>query len=143
MTSKGIGDVRRVQKDLGINQTGPSGDGPWFDTFQRRQEPEIPRTNDPLVKFVADRIRELENEPTADFPALYSQAAGPAAHRYAAHVRQDCVVFRTIVNQYIEAHALTAYEGYDTGTQCQAEAAVRAIAARWSKHRDYREEWSA
>lgn len=113
------------------------------DTFQHLQKPDLRSGGDPLVAFVIARIIDLETEPRQEFPRVYALAAGPIAHRYAKHVRDDCVVFRQIVAAYLKALAIT--EGPDA-QQARIEAAalrraVMAIAERWWHHPTFRDDW--
>jgi hypothetical protein len=82
----------------------PGGHRAGLDDFRAKQEPRVDPVDD-LSRFVLDRIRDAETEPAIEVMAVYDQPAGPMAHRYAGHVRRDCVVFRQIVAMYLAAAA--------------------------------------
>jgi hypothetical protein len=115
----------------------------WRDRFERLQEPTIDPAGDPLLAFINARIIELETAPRFDLTdELHDTPGGAIAQRYAEHLRKDCVAFRRIVVQYVEAGRID--EGdveYEAGRQRQAELAVMAIANRWADHPDFRDEW--
>lgn len=121
----------------------PSG----LDQFTARQQPN-PRPVDDLSRFVMDRIRAAETEPAVDgVPKLYSKPGGAIAHRYAANMRRDMVVFRNIVALYIDAQADDENDpyaegaGYQKGGRSYMEAAMLALANRFADHPDFRAEW--
>jgi hypothetical protein len=105
------------------------------DTFQATQEPALPATDDPLARFVIARIIELELEPRGEVMAVYDEPAGPMAHRYAKHVRADCVVFRRQVAEYLRE--------VSAGLECAhgTRLMVMIIANRWSERREFDEDW--
>ena len=117
------------------------------DTFQATQEPALPATDDPLARFVIARIIELELEPRGEVMAVYDEPAGPMAHRYAKHVRADCVVFRLIVVEYCEWMAeRDAARQHGAGDLWAAYrdgllGSVTAIANRWDDHHDFQDGW--
>lgn len=108
----------------------PLPDG--IDWFEHLQEPTLPKTSDPLARFVISRIIELETEPRNEIRPLYDQPGGAMAHRYAKHVRADCVVFRQIVAAYLGA-THTGRPGL--------HAALLLVANRWSEHREFDDAW--
>jgi hypothetical protein len=108
------------------------------DTFQHLQKPDLHPAGDPLAAFVKARIIDAELEPRHEFPRVYGLAAGPIAHRYAKHMREDCVVFRQIVELYLQGQEIP--EG-DYDWSLGAELAVRAIACRWDDHPEFDEQW--
>lgn len=136
--------------DLGIYggyATGDSEDLSGIDWFDALQEPTVDTRNDPLAAFVMARVIELELEPRGEVKAVYDEVGGPMAHRYAKHVRRDCVVFRRIVVRYMEAReALDAAE-HPAGRSALGllhggiSEAMREIACRWSDHREFHDEW--
>lgn len=106
------------------------------DDFSARQQPDV-RPVDDLSRFVMDRIRSAESEPRTEVPQVYNQPVGPMAHRYAANMRRDMVVFRRIVAQYVEADSLPE----QVEVRGALEQVVKAIAMRFAEHPDFREEW--
>lgn len=127
-----MNDVNARLGVYGGFSSGHSNDG--LDRFENFQEPKVDHRGDPLAKFVMARIQEAELEPRGEVIAAYDQPAGPMAHRYAKHVRRDCIVFRKIVAQYLDAHP-------DTHDKRTLTLVVQAIAERWSDHPDFRGEW--
>lgn len=148
----------RINAGLGIyGGTGPSlNSTTGIDWFEHTQEPHIETGGDPLARFVLARIIELELEPRGEIKPLYDQPGGAMAHRYAKHIRTDCVVFRQIVAEYLAAmqrHAkcmeqidsggpvdedLSFVHGADRGLYL----AVLAVANRWLDHREFQPEWT-
>jgi hypothetical protein len=124
----------------------PGGLHAGLDDFRAKQEPR-PDPVDDLSRFVLDRIRDQETEPAIEVMAVYDQPAGPMAHRYAGHVRRDCVVFRRIVAEYCAEMTARKAEHPDpkVGAFDRARGlryAVRAVACRWSGHAEFQSEWS-
>lgn len=117
------------------------------DIFERTQEPRLTPTDDPLARFVIARIIELELEPRGEVMAVYDEPAGPMAHRYAKHVRADCVVFRRIVLRYLDARqALDAAEHPARRSalglfHAGISEVMREVACRWADHREFDEDW--
>lgn len=142
-------DSNRVNARLGIyggRGVGMPLDG--IDWFEQLQEPEVDPGDDPLAGFVLSRIIELELEPRGEIKPLYDQPGGSMAHRYAKHVRRDCIVFRKQLAQYLEIKAALA-ESTDpgenrllAGCMLAATSMLTAIAERWDDHRDFQAEWS-
>jgi hypothetical protein len=122
----------------------PGGLHAGLDDFRAKQEPRVDPVDD-LSRFVLDRIRDQETEPAIEVMAVYDQPAGPMAHRYAGHVRKDCVVFRRIVAEYCgfarEVQNAADSDWYYRGQFEGITLAVKAIANRWSGHPDFRDEW--
>jgi hypothetical protein len=104
------------------------------DDFRSKQEPRVEPGDDPLARFVVERIRDAETEPALEVMAVYDKQAGPMAHRYAGHVRRDCVAFRRIVSLYLEPSA-------SPSAKRALRSAMLAVANRWSDHHDFRDEW--
>lgn len=126
----------------------PGGRHAGVDDFRGKQEPQVDPGDDPLARFVVDRIRDAETEPGIEVMAVYDQPAGPMAHRYAGHVRRDCRAFRWIVAAYLTA--VTASINWEDTGDDPAEmdgraqglrAAVLVVANRWPDHPDFRDEW--
>lgn len=117
------------------------------DTFQHLQKPDLHPAGDPLATFVKARIIDLELEPRHEFPRVYGLQAGPIAHRYAKHVRADCVVFRRIVERYLETKAAAVeIEDEEDGLAAWHRrvglfVALTAIANRWADHPEFRDGW--
>jgi hypothetical protein len=144
-----VSEADKVNAGLGIYggfTDGHTNDG--LDRFETYQEPTVKPGDDPLARFVMARIQEAEIEPRNEVLAVYDQApAGPMAHRYAKHVRKNCVVFRQIVAAYLDSllKAKDAEDSYghdywqDVGQGLRT--AVLAIANRWSDHREFLPEW--
>jgi hypothetical protein len=128
----------------GGSTNAPLPDG--TDTFQSLQEPKVDPVDD-LSRFVMARIRELELEPRGEVMAVYDQPAGPMAHRYAKHVRRDCVVYRRIVAAYCTAKTgVPEIEDEEDGKAAWdrmigLRIAVKTVANRWSDHHEFRDEW--
>lgn len=117
------------------------------DDFTADQQPN-PQPVDDLSRFVMDRIRFAESEPSADMvPKFYAQPQGAMAHRYAGNVRRDMVVFRHIVELYIESLAdddsdpYAKGDGYQAGARNYMEALMLVLANRFADHPDFRDEW--
>lgn len=128
-------DVSRMNARIGAYASSSDGtENLGIDWFEHLQLPMVHTHNDPLATFVMARVRELETEPRGEIKTAYDQAAGPMAHRYAKHVRRDCIVFRHIVLLYLE------FLG-DVDAGAVAEDALLAVANRWSDHREFRDEW--
>jgi hypothetical protein len=124
----------------------PGGLHAGLDDFRAKQEPRVTPVDD-LSRFVLDRIRDAETEPAIEVMAVYDQPAGPMAHRYAGHVRRDCVAFRRIVAEYCEWMAdRDAARQHGAGELWAAHrdgllGSVTAIANRWADHPDMRDDW--
>lgn len=118
------------------------------DRFEDLQQPEVNAGSDPLASFVMRRVVELELEPRGEVIAAYDKPAGPMAHRYAKHVRRDCVVFRKQVAQYLVIKAeyeQATDEGERqilSGCVLAAAGALSAIAERWDDHPEFQPDWS-
>lgn len=116
------------------------------DDFTGRQLPDV-RPVDDLSRFVMARILWTEREPRSEVPQVYNQPAGPMAHRYAAAVRRDMVVFRHIVQLYVESLAdddsdpYAKGAGYQAGARSYMEAAMLVLANRFAAHPDFDERW--
>lgn len=116
------------------------------DDFTGKQLPVV-RSVDDLSGFVMLRIGFEESAPKLDVPQVYSQPAGPIAHRYAAAMRSDMQAFRRVVAQYVEAVAAVEAASDDYEHQVEEDRAlglrqaVAAIAMRWDQHPDFHEEW--
>ena len=112
---------------------GMPGSGAGVDDFRAKLEPRFTPVDD-LSRFVADRIRDLETEPVVDGVDPLKSPGDAAAYRYAKHVRDDCVVFRKIVAQYVEPSA-------SPSAKRALRLAVVSLAERWSDHHDFQESW--
>lgn len=144
-----MSEADRVNARMGIygGFTKETGLDAGIDRFEHTQEPDFTPVDD-LSRFVRARIIEAEIEPRSEVIAMYDEPAGAMAHRYAKHVRQDCVVFRQIVAAYLDS-LLKAQEAEDTYGHDYWEdvaqglrTAVLAIANRWSDHHEFLPEWS-
>jgi hypothetical protein len=121
----------------------PSG----LDQFTADQQPD-PRPVDDLSRFVMSRIRFAESEPAVDMvPKSYSRPGGAMTHRYAGNVRRDMVVFRRIVQLYVESLAdddsdpYAKGDGYQAGARSYMEETMLVLANRFADHPDFRDEW--
>jgi hypothetical protein len=142
-------EISRMNARIGAYASRSDGtENLGIDWFEHLQKPDLPKTSDPLARFVISRIIELETEPRGEIKAAYDEPAGPMAHRYAKHVRRDCIVFRQIVLAYLQAHdrAETCEEDHDdsaelSGVMIGLRQAVLAVANRWSDHREFDPGW--
>lgn len=142
-------EISRMNARIGAYASRSDGtDGLGIDWFEHTQQPDLPKTSDPLARFVISRIIELETEPRNEVKAVYDEVGGPMAHRYAKHVRRDCVVFRRQVLAYLQAKARS--EAWEDNRDDPAELsgivvglrrALLQVANRWSDHREFRDEW--
>ncbi|MFC6156125.1 hypothetical protein [Kribbella jiaozuonensis] len=126
MTSKGIGDVRRV---LGQPQS-------WIDQHFARPAPDLPDSGgDPLVDFLSYQIRRWESE-VATESREYSQGPGGAAFlRWALNIRRQCNALRLVLAQYAEARAADAPETLVLREQ------LDHLATAFNSHPDWRATW--
>lgn len=140
-------EVSRMNARIGAYAGTGQPDLPdGIDWFEHLQKPDLPKTSDLLARFVTARIIEAETEPRSEIRPLYDEPGGAMAHRYAKHVRADCVVFRQIVAEYCTELAEQTEAFPDHGITAFARAmglryAVLAVANRWSDHRDFEPEW--
>jgi hypothetical protein len=136
MTHRPRGPAPRPSRNARLGIYGGSTNAPHpdgTDTFQSLQEPKVDPVDD-LSRFVMARIRELELEPRGEVMALYDEPGGAMAHRYAKHVRKDCVVFRRIAQVYLDYAS-------DVDAGSVAESAMLAVANRWADHPDFDPDW--
>lgn len=127
-------EVSRMNARIGAYASSSDGtENLGIDWFEHLQLPMVHTRNDPLATFVMARVRELETEPRGEIKAAYDEPAGPMAHRYAKHVRRDCIVFRQIVAEYLADE--------DEVRRWAFGVAVKRIANRWSDHREFDETW--
>jgi len=116
------------------------------DDFGGLQKPDVQSVDD-LSEFVVSCIMRTELEPRSEVPQVYNQPVGPMAHRYAAAVRRDMVVFRHIVQLYVESLAdddsdpYAKGTGYQSGARSYMEAAMLVLANRFAAHPDFKPEW--
>lgn len=101
MTSKGIGDVRRV---LGQPQS-------WIDQNFTRPTPDLPKANgDRLLEFLNHHVMGWESE-VATEAREYSKGPGGAAFlRWAHNIRRQCAALRLVLARYGEARDTNAPE---------------------------------
>ena len=129
MTSRGIGDVRRVL-----------GDPPtWRQIEFGPQLPVLPRRHpDPIVTFVASQVHTLEDQVQTEAVEHRKRDLGPVVVRYAHHVLDLTAGYRRVVMRYVDA--LDA--GAPAGEVDQLRRAVAAIAVVWQKKaHGWRSEW--
>lgn len=95
MTSRGIGDVRRV---LGEEKS-------WIAQHFDRPAPPLPdRNGDPLLDFVCLRLLERENQVVTEAREYHDiDVPGAVVHRYALDVRRQCAALRRVLVRYAEA----------------------------------------
>jgi hypothetical protein len=139
-------EVSRMNARIGAYAGTGKPDLPdGIDWFEHLQKPDVPKTSDPLARFVTARIIELETEPRSEIRPLYDQPGGAMAHRYAKHVRADCVVFRQIVLRYCEFVSeipnVADSDWYYHGQFEEIATVMKILANRWSDHREFDEAW--
>ncbi|TCC35084.1 hypothetical protein [Kribbella sindirgiensis] len=101
MTSKGIGDVRRVLRQ-------PQS---WIDQNFTQPTPRLPRANgDRLLEFLNHHVMRWESE-VATEAREYSKGPGGAAFlRWAHNIRRQCAALRLVLARYGEARDADAPE---------------------------------
>lgn len=125
MTSKGIGDVRRV---LGEPQS-------WIDQHFARPEPRLPRANgDGLIEFLNHHVTKWEGQVATEAREYHDGGRGAAFLRWALDIRRQCAAIRRILARYGAAR--------DAGSP---EAGLirehlRDLATAWSNDPDWRED---
>jgi hypothetical protein len=126
MTSRGIGDVRRV---LGQSQG-------WIDQHSIRPEPPLPSPNgDPLVAFLGHHVTRWESE-VATEAREYRTGPGSAAFlRWALNIRRLCAALRLVLARYGEARDADAPEVSLLREQ------LRDLAAAFNDKHDWRDDW--
>jgi hypothetical protein len=141
-------DVSRMNARIGAYAgTGKPELPDGIDWFEHLQKPDLPKTSDPLARFVTARIIEAETEPRSEIRPLYDQPGGAMAHRYAKHVRADCVVFRRITMWYLRARQELDEAEHPAARSALGlkhagiSEAMREVACRWSDHREFDEAW--
>ncbi|WP_134006257.1 hypothetical protein [Kribbella sp. VKM Ac-2566] len=126
MTSRGIGDVRRV---LGQPQS-------WIDQNFTRPRPDLPKANgDRLLEFLCLHIIRWESE-VATEAREYSRGPGGAAFlRWAINIRRQCDALRLVLARYGEARDTDAPEAPLLREQ------LRDLATAFNNDPDWREHW--
>src|SRR6266540_650002 len=97
MTSRGIGDARRV---LGQPQS-------WVELNFGKQEPALP---DPLVRFLCSQLHSWEDQVVVEANEYRRQPLGAALVRYAQDIRHQLAAIRMVLVQYAEARDADAPE---------------------------------
>jgi hypothetical protein len=129
MTSRGVGDVRRV---LGQPQS-------WVELNFRKQEPPLPDPlGDPLLRFLCSQLHSWEDQVVVEANEYHRQPLGAALVRYAQDIRHQLAAIRLVLVRYAEARDADAPEA----------PALRAVlddlaTAYQHRHPDWREDWPA
>lgn len=95
MTSRGIGDARRVLGDQAS----------WIDQNFHRPTPPLPdRRGDQLLDFVSQHIREWETMVALEAREYHdTDVPGAVVFRYAQDIRRQCAAIRRVLVRYAEA----------------------------------------
>lgn len=128
MTSRGIGDVRRV---LGAPKS-------WIEATFGKPEPPIPdRRGDPLLGFVAGQVTRWESQVVREAEEYRGRKIdGVVVQRYAFDILRQTAAVRRVLVRYAKAVDAGAPEA----------AALRGVLAdlsfAGSTHPDWREDWN-
>ncbi|MET9313096.1 hypothetical protein ABZX12_14830 [Kribbella sp. NPDC003505] len=126
MTSRGIGDVRRV---LGQPKS-------WIDQTFAKPAPPLPDVRgDALLGFVCDRVRQWESQVENEAAEYHDRPLGPAMVRYALDIRRLCTALRLVLAQYGEMRDA------DPGASRVIRRTVQELSTAWRNHPDWRDEW--
>jgi len=128
MTSRGIGDVRRV---LGRPKS-------WIDQTFAKPAPQLPDAGgDALLGFVCDRVRQWESQVVTEAAEYRDQPLGPAMVRYALDICRLCAPLRLILAQYAEMR-----DG-DPAASPALRRTIQELSTAWRNHPDWRDEWGS
>jgi hypothetical protein len=127
MTSKGIGDVRRV---LGAPQS-------WIAATFAKPEPPLPyRKGDELLGFVCHHVANWESQVATEAQEYRDQKIdGAAMQRYAYDIRRQCAAVRRILVRYAEAAEAQSPEAE------VLRGVVAELARGFSNDPTWREDW--
>lgn len=125
MTSRGVGDVRRV---LGQPHS-------WIDLTFAEPEPRLPDARgDALLGFVCDRVRQWESQVATEAAEYRDQPLGPAMVRYALDIRRLCAALRLILAQCDELRDT------DPSALPSVRRTIQELSTAWTNHPDWRDE---
>lgn len=128
MTSRGIGDVRRV---LGQPKS-------WIDQTFPKPAPQLPNARgDALLGFVCDRVRQWEAQVATEAAEYRNQPLGAAMVRYALDIRRLCAALRLVLAQYGEIRDA------DPAASIAIRRNIQELGTAWRNHPDWRDEWSS
>lgn len=128
MTSRGIGDVRRVLSDR-----QPQG---WIAQNFPAPQPPIPRVDDDrLYAFVSGRLTTWENQVAIEAREYHLGSNGAAVLRWAHDIHLHCAAVRRILVRYAEAREANSPE------LPLLRGVLADIATSFSRHPDWREDW--
>lgn len=126
MTSKGIGDVRRV---LGQPQS-------WIDQNFTRPGPPLPRANgDRLLEFLNHHVMDWEGEVATEAREYRDRPGGAAFLRWALNIRRQCAALRRVLARYGEARDANSPDVPLLREQ------LRDLATAWNNDPDWRDDW--
>lgn len=128
MTSRGIGDARRV---LGAPQS-------WIDNTFAKPEPPLPnRKGDDLLDFVCTHLAHWESQVATEAQEYHDrEITGEALVRYAYDIRRQCAAIRRILVRYAEARDEQAPE------LAELREVIDDLARAWVNQPTWREDWS-
>ncbi|MEV0285582.1 hypothetical protein AB0H36_15835 [Kribbella sp. NPDC050820] len=128
MTSKGIGDTRRV-----LGQAKP-----WTEqTFPKPRPPLPDPRGDALLEFVCARVREWETQAATEAAEYRNQPLGPAMVRYALDIRRLCAAIRLILARYDEMRDASP------SAPPEIRRTIQELSTAWRNHPDWRDEWGS
>lgn len=126
MTSRGIGDVRRVLKQ----------EQSWIELTFHPPQPEFPDDRgDRLLRFLFHQVSSWEGQVAIEANEYRDRPLGPALTRYAQDIRKQCSAVRRVIARYAAARDSGAPEA-DALRDVLAD-----LATRYSGHPDWRETW--
>jgi hypothetical protein len=126
VTSKGIGDVRRV-----LGQ--PQG---WIDQNFTRPGPSLPHADgDRLVDFFIRHTTRWESEVAIEAREYRDLPGGAAFLRWALNIRRQCAALRLVLARYAEAREAGASE------VALLRGQLRDLATAWNNDPDWRDDW--
>lgn len=128
MTSRGVGDVRRV-----LGQTAHKS---WIAQNFPTPHPDIPHlSGDPLYSFLVHEITSWETRVAVEAREYQAGSNAAAILRWAQDIRRQCAAVRRVLVRYAEAKQTN-------GPQLPGIRAVLAdLATSFSRHPDWREDW--
>lgn len=126
MTSRGIGDARRI---LGQPQS-------WIDQHFPPQHPPLPQARgDQLLSFAIHQVANWENQVTVEAREYRTGTHGAAFIRWATDIRRHCSAVRRVLARYAHARDTESPE-----LPCLRET-IRDLVTSWDRHPDWRENW--
>lgn len=125
MTSKGIGDVRRV---LGQPQA-------WIDQNFTRPQPALPAVDDELYRFVASQVTSWESQVAIEAREYQAGTNAAAVLRWAHDIRRQCAAVQRILVRYAETTQAA------TSEQPQLRGVLADLATSFTDHPDWRGDW--